>query len=373
MGNPRIAHRRWIESGRTIQELARLVGRSPSAVGETLRGRWAAVSEDNRHAIENVFTRYGLFVEGMWEIDPERIDRRRPRPDLDTCATPLTTTPAEEEPPMLTTRESLTLEDLRHFGLTADPFEDIEIGQTWADDVRKFIERKIERAILRRTIIAIGGEVGSGKSTLLRRLQLRLDSRQVIWCAPAAIDRRRITEASLVSAMLRDLGTGDPGYSLSSEARSQRLRELLDQLNAAGTVPVLAIDEAHDLTDQALVAVKRLWDSYTTYRLLTVILLGQLTLAQRLRRSQVLRELTGRTDLYELPSLTAEEALAYVAHRFAVVREDAARVFAPDAFLGLRAGLPSYPLWINNVAVRAMRLAREMGDSLVTRDHIAHA
>lgn len=375
MGQPYVAKRRWLESGRNLLELAQLVRRSPNTVRDALSGRFPGLKPATRAMYENVFQRYGLATDGLWERDasasrdPRRIPLAERAENPNPPAAKTASQPPEE--PVLITREYLSQEDLDHFSLTNDPFDDQDVARSWTNPVTTFLERRVERAMLRRVIVAVVGEVGSGKTTLLRRLFQRLEAGPVRFCSPAAINRAQITDASLVHALLRDLGTGDPGYALSAEQRSQSLRELLVQLNIAGVVPVLVIDEAHDLPDSALVALKRIWDSYTTYRLLSVVLVGQLSLARRLKTTMGLRELTGRTDLYELPHMTPDEAHDYVRHRFSVVGEDAAMAFAPDAFAALREGLPTYPLWTNNLAVRAMRLARELGEGRVTREHIA--
>jgi len=389
---PRVGLLRLQEAGLTSAWLADKLGRSKGSVYDVLHARSKTVSARIRERYENVFRRYDLEVEGMWAVVGEDHPSPPPMPtsvddddddDDDDCDDDDCDDNApnpdpsdeddEEEIPVLTTREYLTPDDLRHFGLADDPFEDLEIHQSWTNELTRFLENRIEKAMLNRTIIAIVGEVGSGKSTMLRRLYQRLERSQVKFCSPAAIDRKRITEASLVSAMLRDLGTGEPGYSYSAEKRSQKLRELLEQLNEAGVVPVLVIDEAHDLNDQALVALKRIWDSYTTYRLLSVVMIGQLSLARRMKSTMGLRELAGRSQLYELPSLTTDEAWDYVTHRFAAIGADAEDVFERDAFDGLRPGLPRYPLWINNYAVRAMQAARDLGAPKVNRDLIARA
>ncbi len=372
---PRKAKRLWLETGHSVAKLARLLGyRGPHHVRDVLNARYASVSDATRTRIENIFTRYDIPIEGMWDLD-DQVAPSQPQ-SAQRCHAIANTNPdddAQEKPVRIPTREQLSLQTLKHFGLEADPFDDIPIVQSWDDQIRQYLRASIQRAVQAKDILAVYGGVGSGKSTMLRQLLLSLGDRQVAVCAPAAVNRKRLTDSHLVSALLRDLGTDDPGYSMAAEKRSQVLREQLEKLNANGVLPVLVIDEAHDLSDQALVALKRIWDSYTIYRLLSIVLVGQESIEKRLRHNLALQEFAGRCHMFRLPELEPADAYNYVAHRFKVTGGDAAKVFAEDAFKGFSSGVPMYPLWINAIAVRAMRLAQDMGDELVTTDHINRA
>ena len=279
-----------------------------------------------------------------------------------------------EDPDMeISTLEYLTPEAMEHFGLTADPFDAPDNPEDiWRSPAIKRIEMMLVTAMRRRQIAAVVGEPGSGKSTLIRRIHgLALkNEKHVRLVAVASLDRRKVTSAALSVALIRDLIEKDTS-SWSMEARSELLRRTLEDQNRNGIVPALLIDEAHLLPPAALIAIKQVWDSHIHFQQLAVILVGQLLLKSRLRTDTTLKELTGRTALVELPKVIAD-AGDYLRWRFARVGANADEVFDATAFraLGIRA---EYPLWINNLAVRAMHVAQSVGDTLVTASHVAGA
>lgn len=279
-------------------------------------------------------------------------------------------TPRQEETPLeTTTREYLEPEELNSFGLAADPFDDPEDPEQIFLPTRTVnLERQLYAAIQRRQIVALVGPAGAGKSSILRRLYGRCQrENRVRLIAAASIDRERIDHAALSSAILRDL-LGKDTSGLTMEARSELLRTTLADQVAAGLYPVLLIDEAHLLRTKALLAVKQLWDSHTLYRQLAVLLIGQLPLQARLKQDPAVRELTGRTRVIEIQRM-ADDTADYLRWRFSRVGADADKVFDEKAYKAL-AIRGEHALWINNLAVLAMRYASENGYRRVTDVHV---
>lgn len=288
---------------------------------------------------------------------PRRAHRKKPKP-------------AQETPPMeITSREYLDFENLAHFGLAVDPFVDSDQpDDLFMHPSLKRAEQALLAAILRRQIVAVVCDPGGGKSSLIRRVYSRtLRERKFKLIALASLDRRKVSPTAIAVAILRDL-IGKDTSSMSMEARSELLRTTLEEHDKAGLFPALLIDEAHLLRAEALIAIKQVWDSHTMFHQLAVIMVGQSPLEARLRTDFSLRELTGRTQILRLAPLGAQTA-DYVRWRFARVQGDADAVFDESAMkaLALRG---EYPLWINNLAVLAMRLAHQVGDTRVTAAHI---
>lgn len=279
-----------------------------------------------------------------------------------------------EESVMIPTREYLTPDELEHFGLDADPFED----DAMPDDIflpkgLVAIEGAVIRGIRGRKIIAMVGPAGAGKSALVRRLwALSEREKRIKLIAPALMDRRKVTLTTLSVAILRDLIQRDTS-NMPAEGRAQLLRQTLQAELDAGQYPVVFIDEAHDLRDDALIAIKRLWDSHVLFRQLAVILVGQGPLAGRLRSDPTLAELAGRTQVLEVPAWGEDAVGAYLAWRLARIGcADPSRIFTVTAVKAI-ASRADRPLWINNVAVLAMRQARLVGDQTVVPTHVGRA
>lgn len=198
--------------------------------------------------------------------------------------------------------------------------------------------------------VQLTGEVGTGKTTLSRLLLEQLPENTRV----ALVLNPRLSPIELLETIGEEL-------KLDIEGRRGSLKGLVDALNAylldayaQGLRVVLIIDEAQNLSVEALEQVRLLTNLETpTQKLLQIILLGQPELRELLAR-QELRQLSQRvTARYHLTPLTAEETEAYVRHRLQVAGMN--RV--PFTRLGMRAlhrHSGGVPRLINVVAERAL-------------------
>ncbi len=216
--------------------------------------------------------------------------------------------------------------------------------------------------------VQLTGEVGTGKTTLSRLLleQLPENTRVALLLNP------RLSPVEMIEATCEEL-------KLDIEGRRGSLKGLTDALNtylldayAQGLRVVLIVDEAQNLSMDALEQIRLLTNLETpTQKLLQIILLGQPELRDMLMRPE-LRQLAQRiTARYHLTPLDAAETEAYVKHRMAV----AGNARQPFTRLGLRAlyqrsgGIPRL---INVIADRALmagyaREQQSIGERLVDR------
>lgn len=274
--------------------------------------------------------------------------------------------------PDITTREYLDPGALAHFQLRKDPFDDgHDPMDIWLSPELQAIESFLRSAIVQRQMVALVGEPYAGKTTLLRRLFAWAHAtNKVAPILAASLDRRRITANALAIAVLRDL-TGQDTSSMGHEARSEKLRRTLADQDRQGQFPWLVIDEAHLLTPNGLLALKQIWDSHTLWRQLGVLLVGQLPLKHRLLNDPEVREVTGRIRLIELPTIHSQAA-SYMGWRFSRVGADISETFEPAA-IELLAKRAEYPGWLNNLAIRSMLVARELGERRVTTACVGRA
>ena len=216
--------------------------------------------------------------------------------------------------------------------------------------------------------VQLTGEVGTGKTTLSRLLLEQLPENTRV----ALVLNPRISSVEMLETICEEL-------KLDIGAQRGSVKGLVDALNAylldayaQGLRVVLIVDEAQELSTEALEQVRLLTNLETpTQKLLQVILLGQPELRDKLQQPE-LRQLAQRiTARYHLTPLDRGETEAYVRHRVAVA--GAAR--SPFSRLGLRAlyqrsgGIPRL---VNVIADRALMagFAREqdsIGERLVDR------
>jgi general secretion pathway protein A len=163
--------------------------------------------------------------------------------------------------------------------------------------------------------VQLTGEVGTGKTTICRCLleQVPGDTRV------ALVLNSLVTPRELLATICEELGLDTRGLTESNKLMVDALNAYLLEQHALGRRVVVVIDEAQNLSPEALEQVRLLTNLETTKdKLLQMVLLGQPELRQLLQR-QDLRQLSQRiTARYHLSPLNQEETLAYVKHRLHV-------------------------------------------------------
>ena len=248
---------------------------------------------------------------------------------------------------------------LEHYGLKEPPF-------SITPDPRFVFLSERHRDALAHLLFGVGtgggggfvqltGEVGTGKTTLCRLLleQVPANTRVALVLNP------RQTPVELLQTICEELHV-DLGDAAGGAARGS-LKALVDALNrylldayAQGLRVVLIIDEAQDLSIEALEQVRLLTNLETdTQKLLQIILLGQPELRTLLARED-LRQLAQRiTARFHLTPLDAVETERYLRHRHAI----AGGLHLPFLKSGIRrlhAHSGGVPRLINVIAERSL-------------------
>jgi type II secretory pathway predicted ATPase ExeA len=356
------------DRGLTVRDLARAAGVSTHRAqgwidNRTAPGRWGP-------ALDTWLLSQGIHPRRAFAFEADMSDRT---PSHLRLLQPRSSTDREDDMPENLTRQYLDPAELKLLELPIDPF-DGEGEDAFLNPHLRTVETALGSAITSRHLIALTGPIGSGKTTLIQRLYARVsDERRIQLIMPASLDRHGITANTLAIAILRDL-LGRDTSSQSQEQRSELLRKTLKDAAESRTFPALVIDEAHELSNRALVAIKQLWDAGLLHRQISAILVGHPELGGRLRKDPAVREVGARTRVLELRPYSAVDTAAYLRWRFArpEVGGDADKVFAPDAFTAL-ATRGEHPLAINNLAVLSIRYALSRGDRQVNAVHVGRA
>ncbi len=216
------------------------------------------------------------------------------------------------------------------FGLRENPFN------VNPDPRYLFMTRHTEEALAcltygiqtRRGFTLLTGEVGTGKTTLLNKLLDWLHQEQT---PTAFVFNPRLSVRQLFDFMLADFG-----IPCETQTKSQVLMKLNHWLLAryrAGQTAVLVIDEAQNLSPEALEEIRLLTNLETsTEKLLQIVLAGQPELEAKLNQPQ-LRQLRQRITLRcKLHPLTLEETRGYIQERMRIAgSEDGEAVFSNEA------------------------------------------
>lgn len=200
-------------------------------------------------------------------------------------------------------------------------------------------------------LTVLTGEAGMGKTTLLRTAlqQLHGVAMRVI-----TISNPALTRPEFIEIIARSLQTPEP-IGATKPAVLAALEKALVHDDQNGTKAVLIADEAHAMPDDLLEEIRLLGNFETeTRKLLSIILVGQPELAERLNQSS-LRQLKQRVALRSaLSPFSASETSAYVDTRVRVVGRTAADVFSAEALDRVHAVSGGIPRVINVVCDNAL-------------------
>jgi general secretion pathway protein A len=198
--------------------------------------------------------------------------------------------------------------------------------------------------------VQLTGEVGTGKTTISRLLLEQVPENTRI----AMVLHPRQSPMQLLETITEELHITLKSRRLSNKLLIDAIHQYLLKAYAEGLRVVLIIDEAQNLSVEALEQIRLLTNLETaTQKLLQILLLGQPELREQLARPE-LRQLAQRvTARYHLTPLSVEETQAYVRHRLAVA--GAVRpLFTPLALRYLHWRSGGVPRLINVIADRAL-------------------
>jgi general secretion pathway protein A len=198
--------------------------------------------------------------------------------------------------------------------------------------------------------VQLTGEVGTGKTTLCRLLLEQLPENTRV----ALVLNPRLTAIELLETLCEELHLDVSQSRGSVKALVDALNAYLLDAYAKGLRVVLIIDEAQNLSVDALEQVRLLTNLETdTQKLLQIILLGQPELRDILARGDM-RQLAQRiTARYHLMPLDASETGAYVRHRFRIAG-GLHSPFSTGAIARIHKHSGGVPRLLNVIAERAL-------------------
>lgn len=210
--------------------------------------------------------------------------------------------------------------------------------------------------------VQLTGEVGTGKTTLCRCLLEQVPDD----CQVALVLNPLMTPRELLATICEELGIDTGSIRGSNKDMVDALNAYLLDQHGRGRRVVVVIDEAQNLSPEALEQVRLLTNLETAKdKLLQMVLLGQPELRQLLQR-QELRQLAQRiTARYHLAPLNQDETRAYILHRMKVAGAPRSP-FRKSALRALYQRSGGVPRLINIIADRALTAAYARESAYVT-------
>jgi general secretion pathway protein A len=197
--------------------------------------------------------------------------------------------------------------------------------------------------------VIITGEIGSGKTTLLQTLLRGLDSQTTV----ARIVNTMLEPRELLETIMIDFGLEPAGKSKPLLLRD--LAQYLVDQRLAGRMVLLVIDEAQNLTADALEELRMLSNLETEKsKLLQIVLVGQPNLRDKLGAPE-LEQLRQRiTVSYHLQPLDADETENYINHRLRRAAVGVPVVFPREATVLIHTRSRGVPRIINIICDAAL-------------------
>ncbi|HLA38076.1 MAG TPA: AAA family ATPase [Candidatus Brocadiales bacterium] len=206
---------------------------------------------------------------------------------------------------------------LDYWGLKKKPFENTPNPDFffYSAGHEEALTRLLYGVKERKGAVMITGDIGAGK-TLLSRMLVRILSREEKNYNIAVI----VNPALTVDDLLRELIYQFGGLESLPQATSKldllhRLEDIVFESNEKSRYCVLIIDEAHVIKDEAIFEEIRLLLNFQKNDafLVTIVLLGQPELAQRIKQHEPLAQRIAIR--YNLSGLSREEVGRYVDYR----------------------------------------------------------
>src|SRR5882724_4889441 len=219
----------------------------------------------------------------------------------------------------------------------------------------------------RRGFSALVAKPGMGKTTLLFRLLESLqDSTRTAFLFQTGQDSREFLDS-----LVRDLGITAAANDLPS--LHEALNEMLVEEMEANRRVVVVIDEAQNLSEEMLEAVRLLSNFETpAAKMIHIVLAGQPALADKLA-SPTLTQLRQRVGaVAQLEPLTLKETREYVEHRSRAAGFNGAQLFTANALESIAKLSEGIPRNINSICFQSLSLGfvcqKRLIDSEVVRE-----
>lgn len=241
---------------------------------------------------------------------------------------------------------------MEYYGLSADPFRltsDFRnlYSQPSLAKASSYLQYGLQSGD---GIVLITGKAGVGKTTIVNRVMH--DARQISNQA-SIIECTDFDGAELLNYYARLLGDNSSHQNLTDSIHW--ITSTLKQLNEQGRQPLLVLDEAHQLSDDALNKLTLLANQQQDGQsLLQIFLIGQPELQDRLNQSEYEQLHQRLIASSEIQPLNVEETFDYISQNLKAAGWKNKPVFSPNVYTEVHRSSLGIRRWINLICSRLM-------------------
>jgi type II secretory pathway predicted ATPase ExeA len=261
----------------------------------------------------------------------------------------------------------------QYFGLERDPFLDTADPYFYCElgTLRKAKDRLVDSVESSRGLTVVLGEPGTGKTSLSGALEQELlaDERIVLG---KILDPSFATDVEFLIAVGRVFGFALPPRS-SAALKNALKNFFFETAILEKRTLVLIIDEAQNLSEENLEALRLLLNYHVPARkLLNILLFGQSELEARIAaRGNLADRVDNWIRLSRLDATMSSAVLDFRLQRAGLTPGQ--QIFTPSARNTLIAGSGGLPRRLTMVAHLAMEEAADRASTLVNEDHVLTA
>ncbi|MEW5972921.1 MAG: AAA family ATPase [Pseudomonadota bacterium] len=216
--------------------------------------------------------------------------------------------------------------------------------------------------------VKVTGKVGTGKTLLCRKLLAQFDDRVIT----AWLPNPQLNAPALRRAVADEFGVDPSG--LDDHQLLKRLNERLIGLHGEGRRVVLVVDEAQELGEEGLEALRLLTNLETEKsKLLQVVLFGQPELDAILARPSISQLRQRITFSYRLSPLDAASVADYVMHRLRMAGYNGPALLEGRSARLLAVASRGIPRLINILSHKALMSAYSKGERMLRPIHVRRA
>lgn len=219
--------------------------------------------------------------------------------------------------------------------------------------------------------VQVTGEPGVGKTLVVRSMLNELGEE----VETALILHPRLEPEELLKVILVDLGIDAAEMEkMTKETLLRAFREYLLDMGQRGITTAVIIDEAQDIPDNTLEELRLLSNLETEKnKLLSIILVGQLELEDKLNNPN-LKQLHQRITIrYRLKAFSRVETAAYIHHRLKIAGSDENTRFPEHILKKIYQLSGGIPRRINIICERALMAACVEGEEQLQKSHLKYA